>query len=552
MAPPDTLAAMRSHRALFAVIVLALSGVTACGGPDSDDPQLILTGGLIYPLGTDEEPVEALAIHGERILAMGSDAEIRALAGEHTQEMSLEETAILPGAYDAWIDLAGLGRWGEASLDMRLASSIEEVQAMIRNAAGTDGDASSWLVGWGWDENDWPTPELPTHTDLDATGVERPVALLHRNGRAAWLNDAALRMLSSRLAEASGVLHDDSGATRGILVGDAVAALDEVVSGTEEQRREWLAEGSRRAAGAGITRAATAPLELADVETLLELERRGLLPLRADVRLTPAAAGAFAREAPSRLADSALVRVVAVGIRLDGPLASRLAQLSEPYAVASPTLAPPTTESLAAAAEAARSAGLPLHVHASGDAAVEAAFAATTSNDVIIGADLLPAAPLSGLSGRTIAITPARFARDIYWLDQVLGPERATRAHAWHSLSNAGATLRLASDAPAYPLRPLAAVAAAMTRQDAGGYPASGWNVEEGLPRQVLLRALSGPNGALAAGEPADLVAWSEDPVTGDAIALRRADALLTIVDGRVAFSRPLVDLPMERRGRRR
>lgn len=530
------------------VLLVATLGTAACAAPESDDPDLILTGGRIYPLGADDQPVEALAIRGERILALGTDDEITALAGDYTQQMELEETAVLPGAYDAWVDLEGLGRWGEGTLDMRLASSVEEAQAMVRNAAGIGDPDTGWLVGWGWDENDWPSPELPTSDDLEAIGVERPVALLHRNGSVAWLNGAALRALSPRLEGVDGVLRGEGGAASGIIVGAAMSALDPFVAGSEEQRREWLAEGARRAAAAGITRLATAPIDLAGVGTLLEVERRGLLPLRVDARLTPAAAGALGGgDALPRLADSRLVRVVAVGARLDGPLASRLAQLTEPYAEPGPSLPALDTSLLSAATDAARSAALPLHVQASGDAAVELAVEGTEPGGVIVGVDLPPSPLPSGLAEREIAIAPARFARDIYWLDRFLGPERAGRAHAWSSLLAAGAISSLASDAPAYPLQPLAAVANAMTRQDADGYPAGGWNPDEGLPRGALLRMLYGPDGALAASAPADLVAWSEDPVAGDAAALRRASALLTVVDGRVAFSRALVDLPTER-----
>ena len=127
----------------------------------------------------------------------------------------------------------------------------------------------------------------------------------------------------------------------------------------------------------------------------------------------------------------------------------------------------------------------------------------------------------------------------------MLGPQRARRAHAWSDLAGAGVSFSFASDAPAYPLRPLAALAAALTRQDAEGYPAGGWNIAQSLPQGRLVRALVGDSRGLVPGAPADLVVWSEDPVTSGPDALRRAQALLTIVAGRVAYSRALVELPM-------
>jgi len=540
---------MDSRRRLVAIMLLAAFGA-ACAGPASDAPDLVLTGGAIYPLGADDRPVAALAIRGDAILALGSDAEVLQLAGRYTQQMPLEDSAVLPGSYDAWNDLEALGRWPDGDLDMRLASTVEEAQAMVRNAAGTT-DAGGWLLGWGWDENDWPEALLPDRADLDAVGVDRPIALLHRNGEAAWLNSAALAALPAGVLDAyRGVLRDDAGEPSGIIFGDALAALDDVLSGSAEQEREWLAEGARRAAAAGVTRAATPPVDDAVVTRLLELERRGLLPLRVDVRLTPAAAAAYrGSDLQERVADSTLVRVTAIGARVDGPLASRLALLTEPYAAGVATLPTADGTALGAAAAAARDAELPLQVQASGDAAVSAALTAIAASErpggAIIGFDLAPTEASADLAGLRVAITPARFARDVYWLDRVLGPQRALRAYAWADLAAAGASFALASDAPAYRLRPITDIATATSRSNSEGYPAGGWNPQQGLPRDVLLRALIDDGAGLQAGDPADLVVWSEDPVAGDDGALRRAEALLTIVAGRVAYSRALVQPPM-------
>jgi predicted amidohydrolase YtcJ len=541
---------MDTHRRVIAITLLAAIG-TACAGPASDAPELVLTGGAIYPLGADDRPVAALAIRGDSILALGSDAEVLQLADRYTQQMPLEDSAVLPGSYDAWNDLEALGRWPDGDLDMRLASTVEEAQAMVRNAAGAAG-SGGWLLGWGWDENDWPEAALPNRSDLDAIGVERPIALLHRNGVAAWLNSAALAALPAGALDGyRGVVHDDAGEPTGILFGDALAVLDDVLAGTAEQEREWIAEGARRAAAAGVTRVATAPVEDAVVTRLLDLERRGLLPLRVDVRLTPAAATSYrGSDLQERVEDSTLVRVTAVGARVDGPLASHLALLSEPYATAGPALPAVDGAMLEAAAAAARDVELPLQVQASGDAAVSAALAAIAASGqpggAIIGFDLLPADLPADLTGLRVAITPARFARDVYWLDRVLGPQRALRADAWADLAAAGVSFDIASDAPAYRLRPITDIATASTRSNSEGYPAGGWNTQQALGRDILLRALVGDGADLDVGAPADLVVWSEDPVAGDDGALRRAEALLTIVAGRVAYSRALVHPPME------
>ena len=198
--PPCYTAEMLKKLVATIVIVASAAVPTACGRAPSDDPDLLLTGGVIYPLGSTDDAVEAVALRGNEILAMGTDSEILQLAGPYTQQMPLEDSVVFPGVYDAWVDLEALGRWSAAGLDLRRASSIDEVRAMVRNAADAPTSVDGWIVGWGWDENDWPEAELPDHTDLDAAGLAGPVALLHRSGLMAWVNSAALAALTGPLA----------------------------------------------------------------------------------------------------------------------------------------------------------------------------------------------------------------------------------------------------------------------------------------------------------------------------------------------------------------
>ena len=537
-----------------------------CAGPASDAPELILTGGQIYPLGADDQPVEALAIRGDTILALGDDREVLALAGPYTQQMRLEDSVVLPGAADAWIDLETLGRWDASPLDLRLASTVEEVQAMVRNAAGASRTPDGWLIGWGWSENEWPRAALPSRHDLDATGVEAPIILWRRAGRLAWLNSAALARLGPLRDEGppgGRIGRDAEGNPDGILAGTAVDLLGSVVADPDPAaRREWMAAGLRRAAASGLTRVATSPVDAAVVAQLLDLEARGLLPVRTDVRLRPdAVAGVGGGRISRRLAASRLVRLAAVGLCLDGPLSARLAALAAPYegSGGDTGLLMVDAAEITAAMEIARSGGLPLHLQASGDRAIatalEALGPAPPPGTMFIGFDLPPegAIAAAAAAGVGVAVAASRFAEDIYSLDRLLGPGRAEGAHPWGALAAAGVPLTFASDAPSHGLRPLVAVAAAISRQDANGYPAGGWHPEQALERSLLVRSLvgaprTGQPAALQVGSPADVTVWSEDPVAGTAQGLLRGEALLTIVAGRVAYSRPLVQLAAARR----
>jgi predicted amidohydrolase YtcJ len=526
-----------------------VSLLVGCAGAPSEGPDLVITGGAIYPLGDSDSPVGALAIRGDSILAIGSRAEILALVTENTQVMELDEECVLPGFFDAWIDPLALGRWSAAPLDLRLATTLEEVQAMVRNAsAGGSGD--EWLLGWGWNESLWPDPVLPTHEALDAVAADRPVALFRRAGKVAWLNQAALQ--SADLAEQDGVLRGSDGSPSGILLGAAVDALEARIPGIDpQQRQEWISRGLHLAAAMGLTSVATAPLNATAISDYVALERDGMLPVRVRMRLSPGSAESV------EVAERPLLRLAAVGAHVDGPFTARLAALDEPYAdLSTEGFLQMSADELSQAAELANARGLPLHLHAQGDRAVALALEALAGTDhagMLVGADLPPAGWLETARGidLTVALVPLRFAHDVYWLEQRLGQARSERSHRWREILASGTPWAIASDAPAYPLEPFGGILTLTTRRNAEGYPASGWYPEQGVGRSMALRATIGPEGlapdaVLSPGAPADIVIWSEDPFASEANddTLRRTEVLLTIVAGRVVYSRALVSLP--------
>lgn len=540
-----------------AALLLAFAGVE-CAIPTSNDPDLILTGGSIYPLGSSDNPVAAIAIRGDRIMALGSNEDIQSLVGENTQQMELHGNCVLPGFFDAWMDPEALGRWSGEDLNFSRASSLEEVQALIRNAIPQKAPGD-WLIGWGWDESRWPEPVMPSHESLDAVSENRPVLLYHRNGQIAWLNGAALQAARLKAASADPpggrIIRRQDGSPTGILIGSAVQALESVLPVIGEQRRRnWISTGLQRAAAAGFTAVATSPLDDSSMELYAALQAEGSIPIRVRLRMRADS------QVPEQLVTpdpEALLRLTAIGVRVDGAFPSRLAALAKPYADGEGDgMLFADRNRLRHAAEVARITGLPLHLQVQGDRALMAALDAlgqSAGAGMLLGLDLLPPGGMAPVqaTGVPVAIVPLRFANDIYSLRQRLGETRARQAHRWRKMVAAGVPWLIASDAPAYLLRPLESIVVIMRRRDRNGYPTGGWYPDQGLGRSIALRALVGSTamndrGVLSPGAPADLVVWSEDLLTSDAEALMRAQALLTMVAGRVVYSRALIALPMD------
>jgi len=503
--------------------------VGACDAPPSG-PAMIMTGGRIHVAPDGSAVVSALAIQDDAILALGSDEEIRALADDDTQEMPLAGATVLAGMHDAWVDLFAVGA-AEEWLDLRLAATPRDVQAKLRTVLGSD---ATVLVGWGWDERRWPDPVPPASSVLDAVVSDRSVVLYRRAGRVAWLNSVAI--------ERAGVGGTEllwEGGRTGLVTGAALDRVEQMLLPLErESAREWVRRTLRAAASAGITSLSTAPLRQEAVDLLAAMDPADIT-LRVSGRLGPGASAPDAR---------GLLSFDALGIDLDGPLGLYLGALSQPYSEGREPAAVDRRLLDAACARAAES-GLPLDVQARGDAAVAAALECSATR-LVIGADVLPADPLP--QGSRLVAVPGRLGHDLYWLDAALGPDRATRTHAYREMARNGWLGGIASLAPANAMRPMDALRIMFTRRDRDGYPLDGWQPTQRLAVGDSLRALmaAGPLAPeLGAGRPADLVVWSEDPFAGES-ELTRAQALLVLVQGRVIYSRPSVTPPMDRRQR--
>lgn len=531
-----------ANRRLLATTTLAVTvvGFSACAPAPPPGPDLIMTGGRIYAGGSFGQPVQALALAGDRVLDVGADGEIRPLQGPNTQEMQLSGAAVTPGFYDAWVDVQALGRWQDG-LDLRGAATPRGVQARVREVVARDD--SDWIIGWGWDETVWPRPQLPTHQLLDAVAADRPILLIHHSGQLGWLNRAAMtRSGITRGSPTDGLLRDATGDLIGLVTGPGLdrvrAALPPIPASL---RQDWIAKGLRAVVAAGITTVATAPVDLATVEILEAMADADELPVRVEIRLRPDAAAALAKAPGSR----PLLRVAAVGMELDGPFGPRLAALLQPYADGA-TAPPPRASDVAGACASAVRLGVRIDFHAYGDAAVEAALGCehlVSGNGLLVGADVVPASG-HGEQLAPVAAVPLRIAHDLYYLDERLGADRIERAHPLRSLLAAGHLRAFASMAPSYALAPLTGFLVAWTRRDLQGYPLDGWTprervaVSDSAAVAIAATLTERPNG-IDAGSPADLVVWSHDPFDGTEESLRHGQAMLTIVAGRVVYSRP-------------
>jgi len=154
-------------------------------------PDLILYNGKLYTQDPKYPHATAVAMRGNRILAVGDDDDIRNLGGPKARLVNVGGRRVLPGLVDSHFHLYN---WALVlhGTDLTDTTSLDDVRERMRGAVAT-ASPNQWIIGRGWNQTEWPIPSLPTRADLDDLAPHHPVALWRSDGHLAWVNSMALR-----------------------------------------------------------------------------------------------------------------------------------------------------------------------------------------------------------------------------------------------------------------------------------------------------------------------------------------------------------------------
>jgi predicted amidohydrolase YtcJ len=506
----------------------------------------------------------AICYAHDRILAVGGDAEILALAGPASHVVDLRGRAVLPGfvephAHPYWEGLVA-GMRQLAGHDRRAA-----LKALPGGAERLEPDA--WLIG-RYDPTGWDRPDDPSRDDLDRAVPDRPVLLAHVSGHAVAANSLALAFAgidagAPDLPGRSAIERDAAGEPTGILRGpdawDRVAAA--MPAPTAAEGHAALARAAVRLAADGVTSLADADLGstaglAAELAAWGEAIASGAMPLAVSLMpgLVRIAGGAgdpvpapadIAADLPAAVCDR--IRLTHVKLKADGALTTHTAWLRTPYDDAAHAGGPVhDTSALAARIRGAVTAGWAVATHAIGDAAVDAvldAYAAAPApprphrveHAMLLDADLIARI---AASGATAVVQPEFLAWAGTTYRGRLGDERAARLLPFAAILAAGIPMPFSSDRPVVPGAPLDGVRAAL-RHDGG------LSVAEALHAWTAAGAAALDDddaGRLEVGRRSDLVILSRDPTAVPARAWARGDdgisVVATIAGGRLVAGR--------------
>lgn len=530
------------------------------------NPVRVFYNGVIYTVDAQQPLVEAIAFNDSgEIVMTGSSSQVRA-TWPNASLRDLQGAVVIPGLIDSHGHLENLAI-SMTRAQLRGTRDVEDVVRVLKEHEQKLSD-SDWLLGRGWDQNDWPIKEFPSRQDLDAHFPDRPVMLKRVDGHAAWVNSAALaqvdRNLSGQWQPRGGFIHRDaSGQATGILIDRAEALVEDLIPPeTEALMSQALDLALQQMVSLGLTGTHDPGVSRQFIERYLRKIEEGHFPTRVYAMISGASepldwlCGQGALSNPS---NRLFVR--AVKLYSDGALGSRGAALLSEYhdAPGNQGLLFHDDASLRRQIGKVMSCGFQVALHAIGDAANRQALDAIIATAAgypdnpgrhrIEHAQVLSAEDIDkfALNGIIAAVQPTHATSDMYWAQERLGSERILFAYAWRSLIDSGARLALGSDFVVEEVNPILGFFAAVTRRDHEGWPKGGWFPEQRLTRQEALKGftidaayagfMENLVGSLSRGKRADFVILDRDIMKVPEIELLETRVLETWLDGDQVFN---------------
>lgn len=532
-------------------------------------PDVILYDGVIYTgegLAEDRpQVVQAMAIGGGKVLAIGSDRSILRLVGPDTAKYDLDtahtSAYIFPGFNDAHTHLASAGET-KLHLDLTGVSSLDGMLAKIAAYAATL-PPGHWIVGGNWDHTLWAKPVLPTRQDLDKVTGGHPAFLGRIDGHISIANSAALQAagITGKTVPPEGgkIDLDASGEPTGMLRESAQALVERVIPPpTPEERRKADLLAIHDALAHGVTSVQDFS-EWADFLLFEQLEAAGQLHLRISEWIP------FKDPLPELLkmrahhdANDPMLHTGMLKGFLDGSLGSRTAALKAPYADDPKNSGLPqyTQAELNAMTVERAKAGFQIGFHAIGDKAVAMALDAfsqpgvsRTARNRIEHAQVVDPADISRFKelGVIASMQPNHLLTDMNWAEARLGPQRAAYSYAWRAFLKAGVPLAFGTDYPVEPITPFRGLYAAVTRMNVEGsksyFPSNAISRGQALAAYTQGSAYAEfaekQKGLLVPGYDADFVVVDRDLFRVSAPALLTTQVIETDVAGKPAYVAP-------------
>ncbi len=560
---------MRTCLHLFLALLAAMPVCTAEASQNRDAatmPEVIFFNGVIYTgegLSHDKpRTVQAMAVAGGKVLAVGGNEAIKRMAGPATRMRDLRgggrDVFVFPGFNDAHLHLGNAGLT-KLNVDLTDATSLKDMLVRVGSYAKV-APAGRWLTGGRWDQTLWADKVLPSRQELDGVTLGHPALLERVDGHIAIANSAALAAagISGKtvVPEGGAIDLDARGEPTGILRESAMELVAKVIPPRTHEER---VRGAELAIADALMHGVTSVQDNSDWEDFLvyeELEKAGKLNLRITEWLPfKAPVDELKRMRAHHDANDPMLHTGMLKGFMDGSLGSRTAAMKAPYSDDPGNTGLPqfTQAELNALALERAKAGFQLGFHAIGDKAAEMALDAfaqpgisTHARNRIEHAQVVDRADVARFAklGVIASMQPSHLLTDINWAESRLGAKRAAFSYAWKAFLDAGVSLAFGTDYPVEPITPFRGLYAAVTRMNEAG--TKSYFPEQKITRgQALFAYTQGSayaefaetrKGKLEPGYDADFILLDRNLYTVPAPELLKTQVLETYVAGQQVY----------------
>jgi predicted amidohydrolase YtcJ len=519
---------------------------------------------------------QAMAVRGDKVLAVGSESDVMKLKGQQTNVVDLHGRFVMPGFNDAHMHLTEAG-FKKLTVDLTGTRSLQEFQERIRKRLEA-AEPLEWIAGSGWDETLWRNSQLPTRSDIDEVTIDHPVFLVRIDGHVAVANTLALKMahvtLASKDPQGGEIAHDSSGAPNGILRETAQTLVSSLIPRpTPQKQRQAIEAALHDIARSGVTSAQdfsgdTGEENLANFKILEQIESEGKLTVRISEWLPfDQPVESLKQRRDSHPQSDPMLHTGMLKAFMDGSLGSHTAAMLQPFTDDPKNSGLPRYEQskLNEMSKERVQAGFQLGFHAIGDKAVEMAldaFAeaekAANASDAqapdgtanfrlrVEHAQVTNPAQVDRFRELNViaSMQPSHLLTDMHWAVSRLGPQRAAHSYAWAEFENHGVELAFGTDYPVEPVAPFRGIYAAITRKSNDGkqeyYPAQKLTIEQAIAAYTTGSAYAEfaekRKGTLVPGMLADFVVLDRDITAISPEEILGTRVLRTVVGGKTVY----------------
>lgn len=548
---------------LFACALLALDLGHAQSKPAAD---LIITNAKVWTVDKSLPLAQAVAVLGDRIVAVGSNADVNAWHGANTKLIDAGGKLLIPGFNDAHVHFVSGGQQLD-NIQLNDATSPEEFARRIAERAKIT-PKGEWIIGGNWDETKWNPPNMPTKEMIDAVTPDTPVFVSRYDGHMGLANSMALRLagITATTADPPGgtVVRDAQGNPTGALKDAATDYIDKVVPPlTHDQRMTVVKRALAHAASLGVTSVQHMVASYEDIAVYSELLRRGELTTRIYAAPLITYVDDQAKLGIGHAFGGPYLRVGALKAFADGSLGSGTAYFYEPFlnqgknrGLLSDEMHPISL--MRDRMMKADAAGLQICTHAIGDEGISTildlyadvikAHGDTDRRFRIEHAQHMAAKDFDRFAQLHViaSVQPYHAIDDGRFAESHIGHDRASRTYAFRTFLDHGVRLAFGTDWEVAPLNPLLGVYAAVTRATLDGKNPNGWFPEQKLTVAEAIEAYTmgsayaefqeEEKGSITPGKLADMVLLSDDVFSIEPEKIRDVKALKTLVGGKLVW----------------